>query len=321
MLQTRNRPHRLRCGPVASVPGSKKDNSSLISQYLEWKRSYAPRASVSYAIWVRRFQEAVNKAPEDITLSDWTAYARSLEGRFAPKCVEYALNIAHNFLRFWYEQGRLRRLPLYLARVRKAIANSHDAVTEGEYRLMVAGLQAEGDGSLRDLALVMLMHDTGMRVGELAALEIDQIEEDASATIRTEKTVQRRQVFWNEGTDNVLHRLIVQRVNSGAPTDWLFVAKSGSGESPLTTRAMQRIIRRACKLAGIERRLSPHSFRHAFIHRLANLGTPDAIIAQLVGHSTPYSIAHYTKLSRPEFSDYARRQFKVAVPTPALAVA
>ena len=35
------------------------------------------------------------------------------------------------------------------------------------------------------------------------------------------------------------------------------------------------------------------------------------VIAQLVGHSTPFTIAHYTKLSRPEFSDYARRQFAV----------
>ena len=310
MLQSRGRPHRLRCGPVAHVPATKEDSGSLISQYLEWKRSYAPRASVSYAIWVRRFQGAVNKAPEDITVGDWTAYARSLEGRFAPKCVEYALNIAHNYLRFWYEQGRLRRLPLYLARVRKAIACSHAAVTEEQYRLMVAALRAEGERALRDLAIVMMLHDTGMRVGELVSLEIEQVEEDASATIRTEKTVQRRQVFWNMDTDEVLHRLIVQRINSRAPTDWLFVGKSGTGEKPLTTRAVQRIIQNACKLAGIKGHLSPHSFRHGFIHRLAFLGTPDAIIAQLVGHSTPFTIAHYTKLSRPEFSDYARRQFQ-----------
>ncbi len=59
---------------------------------------------------------------------------------------------------------------------------------------------------MRDLAVVMLLHDTGMRVGELARLEIDQVEEDCSATIETEKTVQRRQVFWKRDTDEVLPR-------------------------------------------------------------------------------------------------------------------
>jgi site-specific recombinase XerD len=312
MHLTKMRPHRMQVRPLECVfPHKGEDNATLISSYLEWKRSYAPRASQTYAIWVRRLQEHINKAPEDITLSDWITFARSLEGRFAPKSVEYALNIAHNYLRFWHEQGRLRRMPLYLARVQKAIACSHRAVSEDEYRRMVGVLRAEGDEAVRDLAIVMMLHDTGMRVGELMNLEIEQIEEDASATIRTEKTVQRRRVFWNEGTDEVLHRLIVERINSGTPTDWLFVAKSGTGEHPLTTRMVQRIVHRASKLAGIEQRLSPHSFRHAFIHRLAKLGTPDAIIAQLVGHSTPFTIAHYTKLSRPEFSDYARRQFAV----------
>ncbi len=310
MYLTKRRPHLRGFGPVESAfVREGEDNETLISSYLEWKRSYAPRAAQTYAIWVRRFQEHIDKAPEDIVVGDWVAYARSLEGRFAPKSVEYALNIAHNYLRFWQEQGRLRRMPLYLARVGKAMACSHRSIEEQEYRRMVSALQAEGEKSLRDLAVVMLLHDTGMRVGELVQLEIDQIEEDASATIRTEKTVQRRRVFWNRGTDEVLHRLIVARINSHAPTDWLIVEKSGDGEQPLTTRTVQRIIQRASKLAGIDGHVSPHSFRHAFIHRLAKLGTPDAIIAQLVGHSTPYTIAHYTKLSRPEFSDFARRQF------------
>ncbi len=310
MERTKNRPHRItRYAPVESVFAPSEDNESLVRQYLEWKSSYAPPAARMYARWVRRFQSAINKTPEAVTLGDWTAFARSLDGRFAPKSVEFALNIVHNYLRFWHEQGRLRRLPLYLARVPKAISQSHLAISEEEYQRMVTALRKEGERSLRDLTMIMLLHDSGMRVGELAALEIEQIEEDASAVIRTEKTVRRRRVFWSQDTDDVLHNLIVQRINSGALSDWLFVAKRGEGESPLTTRMMQRIIQQASKLAGIERHLSPHSFRHAYIHRQAKLGTPDAIIAQLVGHSTTHTIAHYTKLSRPEFSEYARRQF------------
>ena len=176
---------------------------------------------------------------------------------------------------------------------------------------MVAVLKKTGETGLRDLAIVMLLHDTGMRVGELVSLEIEQIEEDASATIRSEKTVQRRRVFWNRDSDEILHQHIVDRINRGASTDWLFVSKNQSGEEkPLTTRSAQRIVSKTAKAAGIDRKISPHSFRHGFIHRLAALSVPDAIIAQLVGHTTPHTIAHYTKLSRPEFKDFACRQFE-----------
>lgn len=282
------------------------DNQTLIKEYLDWKASYTTSAVTSYGTWVRRFQNFTNKAPEALAIGDWTAFALSLRGRYAPKCVEFALNIVHNYLRYWHEQGRLR-LPLYLVRVPKAIAQSHLAITEEEYRQMVAVLKKSGN--LRNLALIMLLHDSGVRVGEVVGLEIDQMEEDASAVIRTEKTVARRRIFWNWDTNEVLRQYLVRRITRDHPSDWLFIRHDEPTDKPLTTRSVQRIVAEVCKEAGIVRKLSPHSFRHAFIHRLAALGVPDAILAQLVGHSSPESIAHYTKLSRPEAEDFARRQF------------
>ncbi len=281
------------------------DNQTLIREYLEWKASYTTAAAHTYKRWVQRFQEFTNKAPETLAIGDWTAFALSLRGRYAPKCVEFALNVVHNYLRFWHEQGRLH-LPLYLVRVQAARACSHNAITEDEYQQLLAVLRAKNN--LRDLALIMLLHDTGMRVGELAQLELEQIEEDASAIIHTEKTIHRRRVFWNQDTDQVLHNHIIERSNNGPDTPWLFAGRSGCA-GHLTVRSIERIVDEACAQAGIERRLTPHSFRHSYIHRLAALGVPDAIIAQLVGHRTPHTISHYTKLSRPEAEGFARRQF------------
>src|SRR5690242_6022108 len=128
----------------------------------------------------------------------------------------------------------------------------------------------------------MLLHDTGMRVVELVSLQIEQIESDASVAIQSEKTVERRRVFWNLDTDEVLHALIIQRVNHGDGSEWLFTSsRAVRGNQPLTTRSVQRIIERTARSAEIRRHLSPHSFRHGFIHRLAALSVPDAIIAQL----------------------------------------
>lgn len=288
------------------------NNIDLIHEYLSWKRSYTKRAHEVYRIWVHRFQEFVNKPPELLRHTDYAAFASSLQGKHAPCGIEFALNVVHNYLRFFAEQGRLR-FPLYLARVPRGAAQSHEAVEESEYIQIVAALRAKRPKPLRDLAMIMLLHDTGVRIGELLSLELGDLEEDNSAVIHTEKTNRERRIFWNPATDDVLQQYLVERVNRGpVETDALFVTSCRRVAKPLDRRSAERAFKMALRRAGIERKLSPHSFRHSFIHRLAKLSVPDAIIAQLVGHSTPNTIAHYTKLSRPEFREYAHRQLEMS---------
>jgi integrase/recombinase XerD len=292
---------------------SSTSNSELIGEYIAWKESYTSTAYRAYRLWATRFQEFVNKPPESVLHTDYIAFARSLQGRYASRCIEFALNIVHNYLRFFAEQGRLR-FPLYLARVPRGYSNSHPAITEGEYRRLVESMRTVQPLPLRDLAIVMLLHDTGMRIGELLSLEIEDIQEDCSAVVRTEKTVRRRRVFWNADTDLVLQQYLVERVNHGpSELDALFVVNSPRTKKALSARTVERIVTEGMARIGVRRGLCPHSFRHAFIHRLAKLGVPDAIIAQLVGHGTPHSISHYTALSRPEFKDYAQKQLQFAV--------
>jgi integrase/recombinase XerD len=285
-------------------------NNDLIQEYLSWKRSYTKRAHHVYSLWVHRFQKFVNKPPEILRPADYAAFAASLQGKHAPSGIQFALNIVHNYLRFFSEQGRLR-FPIYLARIPRAAVQSYNAVEEQEYRQMVETHRIRKKTTLRDLAIIMLLHDTGVRVGELLSLEIGDLEADCSAVIRTEKTVRERRIFWNPDTDGVLQQYVVERVNHGpSDSDALFVTDCNGTSGPTSRRSVERIVKSAAEKAGITRRLCPHSFRHAFIHRLAKLSVPDAIIAQLVGHSTPGTIAHYTKLSRPEFHEYALRQLE-----------
>ncbi len=295
------------------VPSKGITNEDLIEEYLSWKQSYSKSAYLSYRLWVTRFQAFVNKPPEEIRLGDYTAFAQSLQGHRASRGIEFALNVVHNYLRFYAEQGRLR-LPLYLVRVPRGISNTHLAITEEEYRHIVNILRSMNPIPLRDLAIIMLLHDTGLRIGELMSLEIDAIEEDKSAVVHTEKTIRFRRVYWNPDTDVILHNYLVERINSGPKdTEFLFATKRmGTSSRALNNRSVQRMFRRALKLSNIPRKLCLHSFRHSFIHRLAKLGVPDAIIAQLVGHSTPLTISHYTKLSRPELAGIARRQLAYA---------
>ncbi len=297
----------------AIAPARANTNEALVDEYIAWKKSYSKSAHKVYRPWVRRFQAFVNKPPEKVTHGDYVAFAESLQGSHAPRGIEFALNVVHNFLRYFSEQGRLN-VPLYLIRVPKGASNSHSAITEEEYQKIITVMHSMNPVPLRDLAIIMLLHDTGLRIGEMMSLEIDSIEEDNSAVVRTEKTIRLRRVYWNPETDAVLHRYLVERINVGPEdTEFLFATKRMNAKSgSLSSRSVQRSFQRILSLAGINRKLCPHSFRHSFIQRLAKLGVPDAIISQLVGHSTPLTISHYTKLSRPELAGIARRQLAYA---------
>src|SRR6266700_6790497 len=128
-------------------------NKSLIEEYLGWKRSYSKCAYRSYRLWIVKFQTFVNKEPEEIRYTDYVAFASQLVGRHSPRGIQYALSIIHNYLRFFLEQGRLR-FPLYLARIPKAAAESHQAVAESDYRKMVEPLRCINPVPLRDLAMI-----------------------------------------------------------------------------------------------------------------------------------------------------------------------
>ena len=281
----------------------------LVEEYLQWKGSYSKSAHISYRIWVERFQDFVGKAPEEIELQDVTRFTKAIQQRFAPKNVQYGMNIVHNYLRFWNEQGRLT-LPIYFVRIPRATTNSHYALMEAEYLSLLQALARKNPLPLRDLCIVRLLHDTGLRVGELCSLNIDDIKKDMFLVITTEKSFKERRVFWTPETDAILRNYLATRERTPVIPEPLFVAVSkNSNGKRLTTRSIQRIVKQVADSAGLPQQICPHSFRHGFIHGLAKKNVPDALIALLVGHTTPHTVAHYTKLSRNEIEEVYRDAF------------
>src|SRR5258707_8988732 len=133
---------------------------------------------------------------------------------------------------------------------------------------------------------------------------------NSSAVVVSEKSKILRRVFWSDETNGFMRRHVATRGIEGAQfDDMLFVPAPKYGSEALNARSVQRMLRRGATSAGIAGRVVPHSFRHSYIHRLASVGTPDAVIAQMIGHRPPLPIPHYPKLSRPEMQSVANQRF------------
>ena len=280
-----------------------------IREYLEWKGTYASRASVNYKIWLTRFVEICgNKPIEEYAVTDLVRYHKVLEARFNPCTVQFAMIVIKNFFRFFKHQD-YKCLSPSLIRIPRINAKSHRAITPEEFNKILRVIPSYGFQHIRDLLIIRMLWDTGVRVSELCDLEITQVDENkTSAVISTKKTGKKRVIVWSDETHKVLMKYMSLRMElhalnrSGA----LFVGRQKSPGIRLTSRSVERRIKYYVKMAGIKEKITPHSFRHGWAHKRRDHNAPLAFIQRGLGHANPVSTFIYEQYNDNDFTNRAK---------------
>ncbi|MHB0922662.1 MAG: tyrosine-type recombinase/integrase [Bellilinea sp.] len=134
----------------------------------------------------------------------------------------------------------------------------------------------------RDQAMFALMRQCGLRVGELVALNLEDItlgERSGSVVIRRGKGDKRRVVPLNSEARLVLGRWLDLR-GPGGSGEPVF---NGKGTTRLTTRTVERRVADIGRMAGVD--ITPHQLRHTFLKRMVENGVPVTDAQTLAGHS------------------------------------
>jgi len=145
----------------------------------------------------------------------------------------------------------------------------------------------------RNLAIVQILRYTGIRVGEITALAIEDLtlsERAGQLTIRAGKGGKFREVPLNAEARRALRGYLAVRPTSEAPL--LFLGQRGA----LTASAVRKIVEKYGRRAGIEG-LTPHVLRHSCARALLDAGVDLVSVAALLGHENLKTTAIYTKPS------------------------
>lgn len=175
---------------------------------------------------------------------------------------------------------------------------SHKPIPNDQVKKLFKAIDYGGVKALRDELIVSFLFSSGVRVSELCDTKLDDIDlKEKRATIITKKTRKERVIFWDDLTNDVLVRYLEMRPDK---CDYVFVnlSRNAFGKR-ITTRSVQRIIKRLRIKAGILERYTPHSFRHAFITHGAKKGVQLPVLQKLAGHSNWLSTQVYTHLADP----------------------
>lgn len=146
-------------------------------------------------------------------------------------------------------------------------------------------------------AIISLLLFTGLRVGELCRLTIGNIDfEDRTLRVLSGKGDKDRLVIASDTCMQAVRRWLEMR--PPAATDHLFSSKNG--RSALPERAVQRLVRKTAKAAGLEKTVTPHVLRHTLATTLLRRGGDIRFIQRILGHASIATTQVYTHLDDAE---------------------
>jgi integrase/recombinase XerC len=221
----------------------------------------------------------------------------------------------------------LRSFYKYLVRERLVPSNPAKAVStpkvekplpttltvDEAFRLMEAPVEKR---RLRDRAILELLYSSGIRVGELVGVNVNQLDEDLGIVKVMGKGRKERIVPVGLKAIEALKAYLQERGDVGEEEP-LFVNSRGGR---LTARSVGRLVKKYTKRSGIFRKVSPHSLRHTFATHLLDAGADIREIQEMLGHASLSTTQRYTHLSLGklmEVYDKAHpRSFKTADPSP-----
>jgi site-specific recombinase XerD len=146
---------------------------------------------------------------------------------------------------------------------------------------------------LKHRAVIMTAYGAGLRVSEVCALQVDDIDSQRmTLRVRQGKGNQARYVPLPERVLFLLRRYwAIERPKK----PWLFPGKQPG--CPVSEAAVRYQLRTAAAKTGLTKRVTPHVLRHSFATHLLELGTDVRVIQMLLGHRSIRSTARYTHLT------------------------
>ena len=151
---------------------------------------------------------------------------------------------------------------------------------------------------LRDRAILDVLYSGGVRVSELAGLNLSGLDVRRKELLVWGKGAKERIVLLGQPAVSALEAYIERgrpELLHNTATNALFLNRSGTR---LTTRSVMNLLQKYSRLAGLEKRVTPHTLRHSFATHLLDGGADLRSVQELLGHALLTTTQVYTHISQ-----------------------
>ena len=253
-------------------------------------RNFCEKTQLDYVRAVRHFTKYLRRSPDTATVEDLRNYQLHLvDHGISPASLNAAISGLKFFFDVTLDRSDLmaKMQPVHLPRKLPVILSPEEVG-----RLIAAA------GNLQHQTALAVAYGTGLRVNEVVALKVGDIDSQRM-TLRVEQgkgqkdryamlspvLLERLRVWWR----------VARRQGKMFDGGWLFPGQNPV--RPMSARQLNRAIHAAAAEAGIEKRVSMHSLRHAFATHLLEQKVDIRLIQVLLGHKKLETTALYTQVA------------------------
>ena len=268
------------------------DNGDLLELFLTAKEveGCSPKTIAYYEATLQNMESWLSKPIAHVSSDDLRQYLSEyeLERGSSKVTIDNIRRILSSFFSWLEDEDYIVKSPVRKIKRVKTAVKTKETLSDEELEAL-----RDSCDSKRDLAMVDLLASTGMRVGELIRLDIDDVDIQGRECVVTGKGNKQRPVYFDARTKLHLAAYLESR-KDGNPA--LFVSLNGRTQR-LSVCTVEKRIKALGERAQVGR-VHPHKFRRTLATHAIDKGMPIEQVQRLLGHSKIETTMHYAMVNQ-----------------------
>ncbi|MBI5309788.1 MAG: site-specific tyrosine recombinase XerD [Actinobacteria bacterium] len=297
--------------PTATRPGAAARFEDMLLDflsYLEFEARCAENTLIAYRTDLMQFGAWIGTHDIDalsVTRADVIAYLEELAatGEIAGTTLHRKLSSLRSFYVHQRREGAIEHDPTADVKAPAQTKKLPSVLSRAEVSHLINQIQGQDAIALRDRALLELMYASGLRVSEVAGLEVSDVDFD-EAIVRTRGKGSKERIVPVGRAALLAIRIYLRagrrQLTKDRPQRFLFVNFRGG---QLTRQGLYKIVRKYAERAGLGDQMSPHTLRHTFATHLLSGGCDLRSVQEMLGHADVATTQTYTHLTTERLKD------------------
>lgn len=289
----------------AKIPEKIRGRAAIIkeyTQYLKLEKNLSPNTYDAYLTDLEKLLNYLDTEDIDILdvkLGDLQHFMAGLHDiGIHPRSQARVLSGVKSFFKFLVIADYRTDDPAELLEGPKIGFKIPEVLTVEEIDLIIASVDMSKDEGQRNRAILETLYSCGLRVSELCNLKLSDLYLDEGFIKVEGKGSKQRLVPISQRAINEIYSWLEDRINGRIKSgyeDFVFLARWGKNISRIM---VFHLIKELAQKAGIQKTISPHTFRHSFATHLLEGGANLRAIQAMLGHESIATTEIYTHIDR-----------------------
>lgn len=281
--------------------------------YLRLERGLSENSIINYSLDIKKLMRwletnEIQLSPINISEETLQQFIYEIAKKVNPRSQSRLISGLKGFFNYLIFEDYRKTNPLELIESPKLGRKLPDTLAVEEIDKLIAAIDLTSKQGERNRAILETLYGCGLRVSELTELKISDLYFDEGFIKVTGKGDKQRLVPIGPITEKYItiyrKEIRVHQEIDSLAKDTLFLNRRGK---PLTRAMIFTIIKRLAHRAGIQKNISPHTFRHSFATHLLENGADLRAIQQMLGHESITTTEIYTHIDRKHLTEVMNR--------------